>query len=133
MLLQTNSETHEKVFCLEIVWGSPWQARLSLDVNSGPIFQSSVDIVCPKDLFIRSNEKKIASKFDSKFLHVMANLPKEPQKIFEIFPIVAFLSNHVVSENCFGGPWLAKLFINISSSQAHKMLFVYPKTKTCTK
>jgi hypothetical protein len=25
----------------------------------------------------------------------MANLPKEPQEIFEIFPIVAFLSNHV--------------------------------------
>jgi hypothetical protein len=25
-----------------------------------------------------------------KFLHVMANLPKEPQKIFKFFPIVAF-------------------------------------------
>jgi hypothetical protein len=59
MLLQTNSETHEKVFCLEIVWGSPWQVRLALDVNSRLIFQSSVDIVCPKDLFIGSNEKKL--------------------------------------------------------------------------
>lgn len=62
----------------------------------------------------------------------MANLPKEPQKIFEIFPIVAFFVQPC-SENCFGGPWLAKLFINISSSQADEMLFVYPKTKTCTK
>jgi hypothetical protein len=59
MLLQTNSETHEKAFCLEIVCGSPSQPKLSLDVKLGLIFQSSVDIACPEDLFISSNEKKL--------------------------------------------------------------------------
>jgi hypothetical protein len=86
MLLQTNSETHENVFCLEIVWGSPWQASLSLDVNSGPIFQSPVDIACPKDLFIRSNEKKLPQSLIQISYMSWPICQKNPKKYLKFFP-----------------------------------------------
>ncbi len=56
---------------------------------------------------------------------------KNPKKYLNFFPQLHFVQP--CSENCFGGPWLAKSFNNISSSQADEMLFVYPKTKTCTR